>query len=103
MNRCKRQTVVAVGRNSEKLVSATNGNVNECSGEVGNCGCTHAEMLVLRAMPNPQNVLVTLSPCIDCAKALVESGVRVVEYENEYRKTDGIEYLVKNGVSVEKI
>ena len=41
MNPCKRAYVEAYG--IKELVKATNGNLGECTGEVGNCGCIHAE------------------------------------------------------------
>lgn len=47
-------------------------------------------------------VYLTLSPCLDCAKLLVRAKVSRVLYLEEYRKTDGIEYLKKYNVQVEK-
>lgn len=100
MKECKRYTVTAIGfKNNEKVIT-TNGNEEECKGEIGSCGCTHAEINLLKEMPNPQTVWLTHSPCIDCAKALVASGVEFVGYEKEYRILDGIKHLAKNGVSV---
>ena len=43
---------------------------------------------------------VTLSPCLECAKLLVRAGVKRVVYLDEYRKTDGIDYLKKYKVEV---
>lgn len=104
LNKCKRYTVTAIGVSSEKIVTATNGNGNgnECSGEVGNCGCTHAEINLLKVMPNPQKVWVSHAPCIECAKALADSGIKIVEYESEYRIPDGVNYLIKTGILVEQ-
>lgn len=102
MGECKRYTVTAIGRNFEKVVTATNGNEKECSGEIGNCGCIHAEMNLLKEMPYPVSVWVSVSPCIDCAKALVKRGVRVVVYEKEYRDLTGVEYLMNNGIVVQQ-
>lgn len=42
----------------------------------------------------------TWSPCIDCAKGIVNAGIIEVVYQNEYRKTDGIELLQAAGVEV---
>lgn len=103
MGECKRYTVTAIGRDFEKVVTATNGNEKECSGEIGNCGCIHAEINLLKEMPYPQSVWVSVSPCIDCAKALVESGVKVVGYDKKYRTLAGIDHLKKNGIAVMKI
>ncbi|MNK14322.1 tRNA-specific adenosine deaminase [compost metagenome] len=45
---------------------------------------------------------ITYSPCLDCAKLLVRAKVKRVVYLEEYRKTEGIDYLAKYGVQVEK-
>lgn len=47
-------------------------------------------------------MFVTLSPCIECSKLLVRAGVARVVYRDEYRKTDGIDYLRKYKVEVVK-
>lgn len=47
-------------------------------------------------------VYVTLSPCLDCAKLLVRARVSRVVYLNEYRITDGLDYLKKYNVEVTK-
>ena len=41
----------------------------------------------------------TLAPCLFCAKIIVTSGVESVIYLDPYRKTDGIDFLKKSGVS----
>lgn len=46
---------------------------------------------------------VTMSPCFECAKLIIQSGIKRVVYEEEYRKTDGLELLKKAGIIVEKI
>jgi dCMP deaminase len=45
---------------------------------------------------------VTLSPCLECSKLLVRSGVKRVVYRDEYRKTEGLDYLRRYNVEVEK-
>lgn len=47
-------------------------------------------------------VYVTYSPCLDCAKLLVRAKVKRVVYLEAYRKTEGIDYLEKYNVQVEK-
>lgn len=46
---------------------------------------------------------VTASPCIECAKLIIQSGIIRVVYYEEYRITDGIDLLRKAGIKVEKI
>ena len=45
-------------------------------------------------------IFVTHSPCIDCAKLIYQSGIATVYYKNEYRSTQGIDFLNKSGVEV---
>lgn len=45
---------------------------------------------------------VTLSPCFECSKLIVQSGVSKVYYLEEYRDTSPLEFLVKAGVEVIK-
>jgi dCMP deaminase len=52
---------------------------------------------------NGADIFVTHSPCIDCAKLIYQSGIRRVFYGKNYRSDDGIEFLKKSGVVVEKI
>lgn len=47
-------------------------------------------------------VYITLSPCLDCGKLLKRAGVKRVIYNEVYRCTDGIDYLKKYGVIVER-
>lgn len=101
MGDCKRYLVKAIGMDkTDKLAYATNQNPGECTGEVGKCGCIHAEMVLLTRMPRPSVVVVSVSPCLDCAKVLVEAGVSLVIYQEAYRDAMGIAHLLDNGVQV---
>jgi dCMP deaminase len=42
----------------------------------------------------------THAPCLDCAKLIFQSGINTLYYRNQYRSTDGIEFLEKGGVEV---
>ena len=44
---------------------------------------------------------VTASPCIECAKLIIQAGIRRVVYAEKYRLTDGIDLLTRAGVEVE--
>ena len=41
---------------------------------------------------------VTASPCLDCAKLIIQSGIKRVVYNELYRITDGIDLLKRAGV-----
>lgn len=45
----------------------------------------------------------SMSPCINCAKVIVNSGIQELKYLEEYRDTSGLELLKKAGIKVEKV
>ena len=46
---------------------------------------------------------VTASPCMECSKLIIQSGIKRVVYRDEYRITDGIDLLRRAGIEVEKV
>ncbi len=52
---------------------------------------------------NGATLFVTHAPCLDCAKLVYQSGINSVYYRNSYRSEDGIHFLEKAGVQVEKM
>jgi len=48
-------------------------------------------------------MFITHAPCLDCAKLIYQSGISSVLYRNSYRSDDGIQFLQKAAVWVEKI
>jgi len=76
--------------------------------ENGDPEVVHAELNALGklleqgASAKNATVYITLSPCLDCAKLLVRAKVKRVVYLQQYRKTEGLEYLKKYGVQVER-
>ena len=46
---------------------------------------------------------VTASPCIECAKLIIQAGIKRVVYSEKYRLTDGIDLLEKADISVDYI
>jgi dCMP deaminase len=48
-------------------------------------------------------MFITHSPCLECAKSIYGAGIIKVYYGNNYRSTDGIDFLNKCGVEVEKV
>ena len=43
---------------------------------------------------------VTASPCLECAKLIIQSGIRRVVYGENYRLADGLDLLKMAGVEV---
>lgn len=48
-------------------------------------------------------IYTTLSPCVECAKLIIQAGIRRVVYGERYRNTEGIELLGKANIIVEQI
>ena len=46
---------------------------------------------------------VTASPCMECAKLIIQSGIKRVVYRDSYRLTDGIDLLERAGIIVEQV
>ena len=46
---------------------------------------------------------VTASPCLECSKLIIQSGIKRVVYRDEYRLTDGIDLLRRAGIDVERV
>jgi dCMP deaminase len=49
------------------------------------------------------SLFITHSPCIECAKGIYASGISKVYYKQDYRNSDGIEFLKKCGIEVLKL
>lgn len=84
---------------------------NCCEDEHGNTKPTviHAEQNALDKVTRSHNssvgaaMFTTHSPCIICAPRIAGSGIKAVYYLNQYRLTEGIEYLKQHGIHVEKV
>ena len=69
----------------------------------------HAESNALAKIARSTNssedasLFVTHAPCIDCAKMIHQAGINSVYYRNTYRSTDGIDFLEKCDIHVEKV
>jgi len=46
---------------------------------------------------------VTMSPCIDCAKLIIASGISRIVYKEEYRKGYAVDYLKLSGIDIEQL
>lgn len=69
----------------------------------------HAEANAITKVARSNNssdgstLYVTASPCIECAKLIIQSGIRRVVFSELYRITDGIDLLMKAGIEVKHI
>ena len=77
------------------------------SEEPGCSGLIHAEINALLKLdynnPKKKKMYVTLSPCPDCARAIVNSNIESVFYADEYRNVEGLEILRAAGLDVQAV
>lgn len=64
----------------------------------------HAEANAITKVARSNNssegatLYITASPCVDCAKLIIQAGIRRVVFSELYRITDGIDLLQRAGV-----
>ena len=69
----------------------------------------HAEANALTKLARSTNssegatIYVTMAPCYDCAKLIIQAGIKRVVYQHEYREKDAILLLERAGVEVVQI
>ena len=110
---CKRNKVGAVISTDGRIISTgyngmPSGFTNECEDMSDNTKrlVIHAEAnAILFAAKNGvslkgSKLTLTLSPCVECAKMIIQAGITYVEYHNEYRLNEGIRLLEKAGVKI---
>ena len=91
------ENVVAIGYNGN-----ARGFPNRCdSDEAGKCGCIHSEMNALVKSPGQLRdkvAFITASPCVMCAKLIVQANISHVFFRQRYRNPAGLEVLERGGV-----
>ena len=118
MSHCKRKQVGAVittADGSNLLSFGYNGTV---SGQPNTCedinGLTiptvvHAELNAIAKCAelghstSGATMFVTLSPCINCALLILQSGITTVYYRDQYKCTSGLDLLASSGVRIEQV
>jgi len=110
---CKRRQVGALLVKDKMIISdgyngTPTGFENDCETpeNTSKAYVLHAEANAITkvAMSNNSSfgstLYVTDSPCIECAKLIIQSGIKRVIYGRAYRLTDGIDLLTRAGIEV---
>lgn len=60
---------------------------------------------VARSMESSQGstLYVTASPCIECAKLIIQAGIKRVVYCDSYHSKDGLELLERAKISISQV
>ena len=110
---CKRRKVGALVVKDQMIISdGYNGtpsgfdNVCEDSRDLTLPYVLHAEANAITKLARSSNnsdgstLYVTASPCIECAKLIIQAGIKRVVYAGKYRLEDGVALLQRAGIEV---
>ena len=113
---CNRRKVGALIVKDKMIISdgyngTPSGFENVCEDEEGHTKpyVLHAEANAITKVSKSNNssngatLYVTAAPCMECAKLIIQSGIRRVVYLESYRLSDGIELLERAGIEVVQI
>ena len=110
---CKRRQVGALIVKDKMIISdgyngTPSGFENVCEDENGMTKpyVLHAEANAITKIACSNNsskdatLYVTASPCLECAKLIIQAGIKRVVYSEKYRLTDGIDLLERAKIDV---
>jgi dCMP deaminase len=113
---CERRKVGALIVKDRMIISdgyngTPSGFENVCEDESGITKpyVLHAEANAITKVAKSNNssegatLYITDSPCMECAKLIIQAGISRVVYSNKYRITEGLDLLERAGVIVEQI
>ncbi|MBP5172361.1 MAG: dCMP deaminase family protein [Bacteroidales bacterium] len=113
---CKRRQVGALLVKDRMIISdgyngTPSGFENQCEDEndVTKPYVLHAEANAITKVAKSGNssegatLYVTASPCMECAKLIIQSGIKRVVYKDLYRITDGIDLLKSANIECEQL
>ena len=111
---CERRKVGALLVKDKMIISdgyngTPSGFENNCEDEnnMSKPYVLHAEANAITKVARSHNssdgatLYVTASPCMECAKLIIQSGIKRVVYGEEYRIMDGVKLLERSGIAVE--
>lgn len=113
---CVRRKVGALLVKNRMIISdgyngTPSGFENKCEDEDGNTKwhVLHAEAnAILKCATSTQSaegatLYITLSPCTDCSKLILQAGIKRIVYIQQYKDLSGLEFLEKSGITIRQI
>ena len=110
---CKRRQVGALIVKGRMIISdgyngTPSGFENECEDENNHTKpyVLHAEANAITKVAKSNNssegatLYITSSPCLECAKLIIQAGIRRVVFSDNYRIMDGIELLKRANIEI---
>lgn len=116
LSHCSRKKVGAIIVKDDAIISdgyngTPSGFDNCCENDLGETHwyVLHAEAnAILKVAKSTNNcsgatLYLTHSPCKDCSKLILQSGIKRLVFQDKYRDTAGIDFLNAAGLNVEQI
>ncbi len=113
---CQRRQVGALIVKDKMIISdgyngTPAGFENICEDESGQTKpyVLHAEANAITKVAKSANncegatLYITASPCIECAKLIIQAGIRRVVYCDDYRNEDGLNLLRRVGIEISQV
>ena len=110
---CNRRKVGALIVKDKMIISdgyngTPEGFENVCEDDAGDTKdyVLHAEANAITKVAKSSNssqgatLYVTTSPCIECSKLIIQSGIKRVVYSEKYRQIDGLELLERANIEL---
>ena len=96
---------------SDGYNSTTSGFENICEDDAGitKSYVLHAEANAITKVAKSNNssegatLYITDSPCIECAKLIIQAGIKRVVFDRKYRITEGLDLLERAGIELEEL
>lgn len=113
LSHCKRKQVGALIVKDRMIISdgyngTPSGFENRCEDDDGNTKwfVLHAEAnAILKLASSTQSakdatLYLTLSPCKECSKLILQAGIKKLVYMDDYKDNDGIAFLKNHGIEI---
>jgi dCMP deaminase len=113
---CHRRQVGALIVKNRMIISdgyngTPSGFENVCEDEEGKTKSyvLHAEANAITKVAKSNNssegstLYITDSPCIECAKLIIQAGIKRVVYDRKYRITEGLDLLKRSGIELNEL
>jgi dCMP deaminase len=113
---CKRAQVGCLVVKNKSIISdgyngSPTGFPNQCEDDENNTlsWVLHAEANAITKLSKStlssdgSTLYVTLSPCFECSKLIIQSGVKKVVFTELYRKKESIPFLLMGGIEIVKL
>ncbi len=113
---CKRKQVGALIVKDRMIISdgyngTPSGFENNCEDEENKTKpyVLHAEANAITKVAKSNNssenstLYITTSPCLECSKLIIQSGIRRVVFNDKYRNEDGLKLLERAGIEIIQI